>query len=145
MKTSRTMLLALQLDCSKSQQRRKPACMAGGGTCEAFAKRNPQHQTGNTYVTSPACYQISYRQRTRSIGLQCLQTDNEWIIQTASELPKVCLGTMLFGEGLDSDASNEMLEVAWDRGVRFFDTVRTTQHTRHLSILTITNRMPSSF
>ena len=42
--------------------------------------------------------------------------------QTGVQIPKVCLGTMTFGNGADEKASFLIMDYAKDIGINFFDT-----------------------
>ena len=45
--------------------------------------------------------------------------------RTGLKVSEVCLGTMTFGHGTDERASEEIVELAFDSGVNFFDTANT--------------------
>lgn len=42
--------------------------------------------------------------------------------RTGIQVSRICLGTMTFGEQVDRDTGFEMLDMAFERGVNFFDT-----------------------
>ena len=42
--------------------------------------------------------------------------------RTGLKVSEVCLGTMTFGHGTDADEATQMVDLAFDAGVNFFDT-----------------------